>query len=218
MAGSWLYGSARYLSSAITEPSRVPITTPVSTSASSGSWPRRRDADPVDQPDRREPAGEREQLDEDHPQRKKDPEHRAERGAGRDAEDVGRHQRVAEHPLVGGARCGKRGTHDQRRQHARPAHLPNHRLDVGVDRLAEKQRNNLGQRDRIAAHGERERRQRERARRGEHVAQTRGRSPRQHARLAEQRVELRRRSVPGDRTGGGTRPPWRAGRCRSVSG
>ena len=44
IAGNWLYGSARYLSSAITEPSSEPITTPVRTSARSGSWPRNREA------------------------------------------------------------------------------------------------------------------------------------------------------------------------------
>ena len=67
IAGSWLYGSARYLSSAITEPSSVPITTPVSTSASSGSWPRSREPIQYTEADGRETACEGKDLDDDDP-------------------------------------------------------------------------------------------------------------------------------------------------------
>src|SRR5262249_25722088 len=45
IAGSWLYGSARYLSRDTSEPSSVPITMPASTRTRMGSW--RRSAAPV---------------------------------------------------------------------------------------------------------------------------------------------------------------------------
>ena len=92
-------------------------------------------ADEVHQADRHQAAGEGEQLDQEHVQRQEDPEHRAERRAGRNAEDVGRHERIAEHALVCGAGGGERGADDQRRQHARPAHLQHHGLDVRADLL-----------------------------------------------------------------------------------
>ena len=78
---------------------------------------------------RRPPAKARSWIEE-HVEREEDAEYRAERRAGRDAEDVGRNQRVAEHSLVGGACRGERCADDQRRQHARPAHLQHHRFDI----------------------------------------------------------------------------------------
>ena len=59
-------------------------------------------------------------------------EHGAERRAGRDAQDVGRDERIAEHALVRGARGGERRADEQRGEHARPAHLQHDGLDVGV--------------------------------------------------------------------------------------
>jgi hypothetical protein len=61
------------------------------------------------EPDRAEPDDEGQELDAQDREREEDAEHGAEAGTGRDAQNVGRDQRVAEQALVGGASSGERG-------------------------------------------------------------------------------------------------------------
>jgi hypothetical protein len=63
--------------------------------------------DQVDHRDSREPARKGERLDANDRQRQQDADHGAEARAGRDAENVGRHERVAKERLVGGAGAGQ---------------------------------------------------------------------------------------------------------------
>ena len=82
-----------------------------------------------------EAACERKQLRKQNIEGQKNRQDRAERRAGRHAQDIGRHERIAEHALVGGASRGERGADEERGEHARPAHLQNDRLGTGGDRL-----------------------------------------------------------------------------------
>jgi hypothetical protein len=94
--------------------------------------PRRR-ADHVDGCDGDQPAGEGQRLNGEDAEREKDTEHGTKRGAGGRAQNIGRHQRIAEQALEGGACHGKRSSNQHRRHHARAAHLPDHRFDRGRD-------------------------------------------------------------------------------------
>ena len=88
-----------------------------------GSRPRTNPGNRVDQADGGKRHHESQELDGGDRQREEDAEHRAETGAGRDAQDVGRHERVAEQSLVGGTGCGNRGADQHRGEHAGQAHL-----------------------------------------------------------------------------------------------
>ena len=115
-----------------------------------------RRADQVDRRDRDEPADEGERLDREHAEREIDAEHGAERRARRRAEQIGRHQRIAEQALERGAGDRQRRADHRGRQHARPAHLPDHVLDRGGTSaarpvsLASDDVEQIGQADRIA--------------------------------------------------------------------
>src|SRR5947207_893419 len=88
-------------------------------------------ADPVDQRHREQAAAEGEDLNKDDLQGKQHGQHCARRRAARHAQDVGRHQRVAQDSLVHSARGSERRAHESCRQHARAAGLEDHRLEHG---------------------------------------------------------------------------------------
>ena len=79
------------------------MTTPVSTSTRIGSRDCEQRADHVDRGHRGEPAGEGQALDGDHAEREIDADDGAERRPRRRAENIGRHQRIAEEALERGA-------------------------------------------------------------------------------------------------------------------
>ncbi len=62
------------------------------------------------------------------------PEHGPEAGAGGDAQDVGRHQRIAKQRLVGGPGGGDCRTDKDGGEHARQAHLEQHGIDLSLCR------------------------------------------------------------------------------------
>ena len=107
-----------------------------------------RSRDESDKRHRGEPAGEAHQLDRQHRERQEDAEHRAQPGARRDAEDVGRDQRVAEQRLVARAGGGERRADQQRGRHPGQADREQHGLRLppapaaaeDPERLAEPER------------------------------------------------------------------------------
>jgi len=90
----------------------------------------------VDQADRQQASDERQQLHPGQRQAEENAQHRAQPGTGRDAENIRRHQRVAKHALVGGARRSQGAAHQQCGENARQAQLPEHGLDLLRRRLA----------------------------------------------------------------------------------
>ena len=207
IAGSWLYGSARYFTSAMQAPSSAPSTTPASTSTRIGSWPRRLAAISVDRRHRGQAEHECEPLDRADVERQEDAEHRADRRAGRHAQDVGRHQRIAEQTLVRGARGGQRGADEQRGQrHAgRGCRTRPSRRSAGSPCAApvsfDQQRREIAGRDRVAPDRERDgdRRAAPRGRRSRHE---RGAPSSGSARLAVAAARrAARRSAPGGSSG-----------------
>ena len=122
-----------------------------------------RRADQVDRRDRDEAAHEGEALDAEHAEREIDADHGAERRARRRAEDIGRHQRIAEQALERGAGDRERRADQHRREHARPAHLQDHVLDrerhagCAAGELGAEHVDHVGEPHRIAADRERER-------------------------------------------------------------
>ena len=88
--------------------------------------------DGIDEADGGEPHGEGHELDAGHGQGQEDAEHGAEAGAGRYAEDVGRHQRVAKQGLVGGAGGSYCRTDEHGGEDARQAHLEQHGVDLAL--------------------------------------------------------------------------------------
>ena len=73
-----------------------------------------RGGDEIDQRHRGDPAGEGQKLDAEDRQGQEDAEDRAEAGPGAHAQDVGRHQRVAEQVLIGGTGRGQRRADGER--------------------------------------------------------------------------------------------------------
>lgn len=71
--------------------------------------------------DRCETEHERKELDRQDVAGEEDADHRAERSTGRYAQNVGRHERIAEQTLVGGTGAGECRADEQRREHARAA-------------------------------------------------------------------------------------------------
>ena len=80
----------------------------------------------IDQGHGGEAAGEGEQLDAQNRQGEKDAQHRPHASAGRDAQDVGRNQGIAEQVLVGGPGGGEGGPDEQRRADARQPNAEQH--------------------------------------------------------------------------------------------
>lgn len=75
---------------------------------------------------RQQPACESGQLHAQQGGVQEDAQHRAQARSGRYAQDVGRHQGIAEHGLVGGARRRQGRAHQQGRRNAGQAQLPYH--------------------------------------------------------------------------------------------
>ena len=204
----------------------MPITTPVSTSASSGSWPRSRE--PI-QYTSRPPRGRRRTRSrwmQQDIERKKD--RRARRPAQRRRRRRGCRARRADCGTFPGTRFRPRRAPRRRPAlQARAARAPAARLfprsppaRAHFPSASREQGADLRQRDRIAADRERERGQAEERARRQDVRRRAG-TRRSLAAARPARPAARRaapRSARGDRTGGGTRRPWRAGRGRKAFG
>src|SRR5215472_1794843 len=119
-------------------------------------------ADDVNGGDRNEPAGEGQALDADDAEREIDAEHGAERRPRGGAENVGRDQRIAKEALERGAGDRECGAHQRRRDDARAANQQHDVFDRQRDRgwaasnPRDEHLDELGERDGIASHGERD--------------------------------------------------------------
>ena len=123
MAGSLSYGSASTLSIEMSDVKTVPTRMPVSTRNRVGIAAAQPPGEQVGDHHRAQAETEGQELRDDDALRQHDAEGGAEARAGRGAEDVGRHQRVAEHALVGRARQGEPGPDEERDQDAGQAHV-----------------------------------------------------------------------------------------------
>ena len=86
-------------------------------------------ADQVDQSHGAETDGEGQHLDSDDAEREVDAQDGSKRRPRGDAENVGRHEGVAEQPLIGGAGRSQRRAHRHGGENPGAAHLKDHRLD-----------------------------------------------------------------------------------------
>ena len=85
--------------------------------------------DQVDQSHGAETDGESQQLDSDDAEREVDAQDGSKRCAGGDAENVGRHEGIAEQPLIGSAGRSQGCAHRHGGENPRAAHLKDHGLD-----------------------------------------------------------------------------------------
>ncbi len=129
-----------------------------------------RGGDEIDEHDGGEATEKGERLDADDRQRKKNAGDRTQPGAGRDAENVRRHQRIAKQRLVGRAGPGERRAdqdagHDPRQPHAAKDDLARGRRPVRKPDHPAERAQHVGEGERERTNGERERQRDQKRRR-----------------------------------------------------